>query len=147
MLKMANEVEPRGKQVFSPRKMNLRNIWKRMDRMHHRTFMCHTGFIRHQNRGNQHWQVVSSICFDLYRKGYLEWEKEDSPLDLGEDIVLSRMGLFEWWTLPRFCGSFRIWIICCFLEGNLPLRECVYGVSTHPKKLTHGSWNRSWELW
>lgn len=66
-----------------------------MDRIYPRTFMGHTGFIRHQNRGNQHWQIVSSVCFDLYRKDYLECEKEGSPWDWGEGIVLARMGLFE----------------------------------------------------
>lgn len=27
------------------------------------------GFITHQDRRNQHWQVVYPICFDLYRRG------------------------------------------------------------------------------
>lgn len=47
------------------------------------------------------------------------------------------MGLFEWWTVPRFCVSFGIWLVCYFHKGNLPLKECINGVSTHPKKLTH----------
>lgn len=80
--------------MLSPRKTEIEEHLE-VNKTHPRTSDVLNWVYQTLNRRIEHCQVVYLIFLDLYGKGHLEGEKEDSSLGFGEGLYHQGWGLFE----------------------------------------------------